>query len=549
MATQTRRPSGEGSVQNIPSAGTNWSCVSDESDSTYVYVEGTNNAIDIYTYSAFDFSGTSINKLSCYIRIKDTGSNAYVYVGSLIINGSYYYGDVEYGAADWADYTSDWLTNPETSAAWTIDELNGIGVGGIDTWRLRTYGGNAGVTMYVSEYALIADYEEAGGTDYPLEIASGAVTIAGTAVVLKAARKMASASGAVTTDGTATGLLAKRIMASAAGAVTTDGTATGLLADRIMASVSGAVTSDGTAIGLLADRIMASGAGAVTTDGTAIGLFRGKGLVTSAGAVTADGAAVGLLATRLMGAIAGNVAATGTAVALQADRKIAALVGAVTIDGVPVGLIADREFIASAGAVTIDGVPVGLIADRLLASASGAVTAAGTDVVLQADRKLATSAGAVTVAGNDIALWLMIILGDYPDLVTAARHRLYVPETLCDRIAFTVEVTSGDFIATREIDLLCGVVAGQDKTVERNALVCPFFDALFSIDSDLISAVNYKVDSGSKTAIPAAYGTALTDRVRSFSLSFSSAGEKRVTLYVTDNHSNEYSDSLIVRVS
>lgn len=523
MATQTRPPSGQGTVEWTPSSGFNWQCVSDGGDTDYVSSYET-AVIDYYTYDAFDFVGSSVNKLSCYIRYKDDGSS-YVYAASIIINGSYYYGPVKYGGATYADYTHDWLTNPNTSAAWTIDELNGIGTGGIDDWRLRG-DADAGVTVYVSRYELIADYE-AAASDYPLAVDSGVVTTDGTAVSLLAARLMAAATGSVTTDGTATGLLADRTMASASGAVTTDGTAIGLLADRIMASAPGAVTTDGTAVDLLKDLVLTATSGAVTTDGTVVDLLKDLILATASGAVTTDGTAIGMFR----------------------GKGLTAVSGAVTTDGTAVSLLATRTVGATAGAVTTDGTALGLIADRIMASGAGTVTVTGTAVGLLADRMVPVSSGTVTVTGSDLALWLNIILGEYPDLVTAARHRVYTPETLCDRIAFTVEITGGDYVVTREIDLLCGVVAGQDKTVERNSLVCPFFDALFSLDGDLISAVNYKVDSGSKTAIPAAYGTALTDRARSFSLSFSSAGEKRLTLYVTDNDSNEYSDSLIVRVS
>jgi len=141
--------------------------------------------------------------------------------------------------------------------------------------------------------------------------------------------------------------------------------------------------------------------------------------------------------------------------------------------------------------------------------------------------------------------------GNYPDLVTAARNVSYTPDTFTDKVVFTVEVTSTDYVTIREVDLLCDVVAGRDKTAERDALICPFFDAIFATDGTLMSAAHYQVAGGAKTAIPAIYGTDIADRVRSFSLSFDSAGEKRITLFVTDDTGdlNEVSDSLIVRVN
>jgi len=157
MATQTRRPTGEGPTEWTPSAGNNWECVSDESDSTYVSATDT-TATDVYTHADFDFTGT-VNKLTNFMRIKDTGTNCSFYNGRMIINGSYYYGAVRYGGASFADETYDWLTNPDSSSAWTKDELNGIGTHGVDTYSARAAIG-ADRTGYISDFGWIVDYEE-----------------------------------------------------------------------------------------------------------------------------------------------------------------------------------------------------------------------------------------------------------------------------------------------------------------------------------------------------------------------------------------------------
>lgn len=164
MATQVRRPSGQDTVDWTPSAGQNYQCVSDESDATYVYLYEA-AGIDYYTYDAFDFTASSINKLSCTVRYKDDGSS-YIYSCSFIINGSYYYGDVKYPGTGFAEYTHDFLTNPDTASAWTKDEMNGIGTHGISDWRLKG-DADSGVTVQVSEYALTANYEPvAAGNPY-----------------------------------------------------------------------------------------------------------------------------------------------------------------------------------------------------------------------------------------------------------------------------------------------------------------------------------------------------------------------------------------------
>jgi len=147
--------------------------------------------------------------------------------------------------------------------------------------------------------------------------------------------------------------------------------------------------------------------------------------------------------------------------------------------------------------------------------------------------------------------WQIVTVGDYPDLVASARAVEFTPDTFATEVVFTLEITATDIVVTREVDILCDVVAGRDKIVERDVLLRPSFDASFALNGDELSAVNYKVDGGAKTAVPAAFGADLADRVRAFAISFDSAGEKRLTLYVTDDTSAqvEFSDTLIVRVA
>ena len=152
---------------------------------------------------------------------------------------------------------------------------------------------------------------------------------------------------------------------------------------------------------------------------------------------------------------------------------------------------------------------------------------------------------------QDAGAWQTVTTGDYPDLVASARAVEFTPDTFATEVVFTLEITAMDIVVTREVDILCDVVAGRDKIVERDVLLHPFFDASFALDDDELSAVNYKVDDGVKTAVPATFGADLADRVRAFAISFDSVGEKRLTLYITDNTSAlvEFTDKLIVRVA
>jgi len=152
---------------------------------------------------------------------------------------------------------------------------------------------------------------------------------------------------------------------------------------------------------------------------------------------------------------------------------------------------------------------------------------------------------------QDSGAWQVVAVSSFPDLVTEAQAVEFTPVGFAVEVVFTLEITAGSIVVTREVDILCDVVAGRDKVAERNALICPFFDASFAVDGDELSGVEYQVDLLGRTPIPTAFGADLADRARNFAISFDSAGEKRLTLYVTDNTSAliEFSDTLIVRVS
>lgn len=151
---------------------------------------------------------------------------------------------------------------------------------------------------------------------------------------------------------------------------------------------------------------------------------------------------------------------------------------------------------------------------------------------------------------QDAGSWNVVNQGDYPTLLLAVRVVSFTPEEFGNYI-FYLEVTAGDFLTDppRAVDILAAVKAGNDKVTEKNATVKPFFDAFFALDSDLVSTVEYSIDDGTPAAIPASFGADLIQRVKNFSIPFSTSGEKKVALIVTDTGTNESKDHLTVRVS
>jgi len=148
----------------------------------------------------------------------------------------------------------------------------------------------------------------------------------------------------------------------------------------------------------------------------------------------------------------------------------------------------------------------------------------------------------------DSGSWTVVSQGSQPTLVRAVQNVTFTPDDF-GTYTYTLEITSGDFLLTREVNIISAVNAGADKVARKDATLKPFFDAKFAYDSSKVSAVEYSVNGGTDTAIPTTFGSDLVDRVKHFSLSFSSAGEKKIELIVTDANSNESRDHITARIS
>jgi len=138
MATETLVPTGAGdSTQLVPIGETaNWQCTDDDNaDTSYVRssTTDTNTYIDLYDIDTTTIpAGSTINSVTFYIKCK-SGSNTYVadfyikfkdtvnaYVGTI--------GNFQPGTT-YTLYNSVVNTNPATSAAWTLAEVNALQIG------------------------------------------------------------------------------------------------------------------------------------------------------------------------------------------------------------------------------------------------------------------------------------------------------------------------------------------------------------------------------------------------------------------------------------
>jgi hypothetical protein len=84
----------------------------------------------LFSFTPFSVpAGTSILYLRIYIEARDNASGTNDIRGALKINGGsnpYYYPSGN-NPGSWSDYSYTFTTNPKTGAAWTVDDINGIG--------------------------------------------------------------------------------------------------------------------------------------------------------------------------------------------------------------------------------------------------------------------------------------------------------------------------------------------------------------------------------------------------------------------------------------
>jgi len=352
MATKTRNPTSEVAVTGTWSGTNRHLLLDDHPDSGNPIADGTTcSAAGILAmgFSAFDVpagsSGISVQVL--YYDFKNgTGTAAN---GALIrcndttnrLAGSHNPGN---GNANIALRTVNYATNPKSAAAWTVNDVNGVGANGLTAFGISvtdasptstissailqvTYTppvlGTLGVTLGALAVAAAAAVS-VGGTGTPT---LGVLTASGTAVVSSGvAGTLSSTLSALTETGTG-GVAVAATSVPTLGAATLSGTAA-VTAGPVgtLAATLGALTLTGSA----ATAIVASAAptlGALTQTASAQVALDGD-LAASLGALTSSSAAalepVGQLAQTLAAA---SLSATATMTAPEVHGTLNVTLG------------------------------------------------------------------------------------------------------------------------------------------------------------------------------------------------------------------------------
>jgi hypothetical protein len=162
MATQSRLPTGDGDTDYpglmtpVPSSpSTLYDKVDDpvgspDDSSTYLSFN-TYYHWQLFTFSAFSVpSGAVISKVTLNLRI-------YGWQYPIIkVNGSVYIVGCDTSNAQnvWATTSQDWTTNPATSVAWNVSDVNGTG-----TYPLQQFGTESwSPTSYITQCYLTVEY-------------------------------------------------------------------------------------------------------------------------------------------------------------------------------------------------------------------------------------------------------------------------------------------------------------------------------------------------------------------------------------------------------
>lgn len=136
MAIEILRPNAAGDEENISNVtgdgvGTHYTTVDEETpddDTTYVRNKNTAYERDLYNIADNSAGSGTINSVTVYARCKGT----LIEQASLKIaikSTSAHESAEKTITTDWANYSEQWATNPDTGSAWTWDEIDGLQIG------------------------------------------------------------------------------------------------------------------------------------------------------------------------------------------------------------------------------------------------------------------------------------------------------------------------------------------------------------------------------------------------------------------------------------
>ena len=131
-ASETLRPMGSGTYTDLTSSGcsSNWQCVDEataDEDATYVIGSGGSWDTDTFATENSSIGTGTIDSVIVYVRCM--GDNDHRIKTAIKTNGSLYEGPDTNLTSTYTNYSSTYVTNPNTSSTWTWSEIDAIEIG------------------------------------------------------------------------------------------------------------------------------------------------------------------------------------------------------------------------------------------------------------------------------------------------------------------------------------------------------------------------------------------------------------------------------------
>ena len=209
MATQNRAPTSDEAVSGTwtGSAGTRYQAVDDYPDTAPAdyLAHGTAAGNLTFGFTAFSIpaGATSISvQVRYYDAEPSVGNNNCA--GRLKVGGNYYNAATHNPAG--ATYTArsdNWATNPKTAAAWTVDDVNGVGANALQAFGF--YSGDANPAIRFSCVQLQVTYTPA---QYTIAAGSGSYSDTGLVASLLKGFKVGAGEGSYAETGQVSDLAA-----------------------------------------------------------------------------------------------------------------------------------------------------------------------------------------------------------------------------------------------------------------------------------------------------------------------------------------------------
>ena len=164
MAILTIRPNANhttGSLSQFtefPALSNKWDNVFDnDGDSTYIYQADTNAAQAFFHAAPNIAAGSIISNVRIVIIVRKTPGTATYLYPRLIVNGQNHNGAAINVAETYTEYTEDYAVNPESTVAWTVDDINGVGATPLEANAVQAVL-NTGEEVRVTELYLEVTY-------------------------------------------------------------------------------------------------------------------------------------------------------------------------------------------------------------------------------------------------------------------------------------------------------------------------------------------------------------------------------------------------------